>query len=695
MSAKPRLAFIGNQPPAIRFFREMLEYVFDGDVEIVCYSTHATFVDSSIPFVLVSHDGYFDYAKKLFPNSAIVIADKVLTGQNLDKVMMLPAGTKVLVVVKPQKAILETIESLTALGIKHVEYIPYNPESHTPPKGIDTAISPGLMHLCPAAIKNRIDIGIRTMSASSFHRLLLTIGLESRYLDRFNSQYNRPAWTQTAGTTRELPSKAKETAILQEEHEFIINKVQDGILSVTSDKKIISLNNAMADILAQPKKTLLDQYLPEILAKVSTTKDLLYDIDESFSTKITINNIKYFYTSLRMQKDSLKHYIFTFKKEAQLNILEEKAQAEVVKKGYIAKYNITDMSGTSSELMLLKDRALLFAKNDINILIFGESGTGKELLAQAIHNNSPRAHGPFLPINFAALPESLIESELFGYEEGAFTGAKKGGKPGYFEMAKGGTIFIDEIGDMPLSLQPRLLRILQEREIIRLGGSKVIPIDVRVIAATNVDLKEQVANNKFRADLYYRLNVLSLNTVPLRNMRDSIEVIFKEYIHKRYSFYIEGMDGQVRHTLLNYNWPGNVRELMNVADFAYFTAEGNNYLTMKNIPPNLTADGQSSTINIPICNSSTITIKSVNYQERSELVKQHILQVILAKQQFNVSRRMIIAALREYNINITEHYLKMFMSQLKDEGLVRIGTTKQGTTITEQGLQFLKDIQSL
>ena len=214
-------------------------------------------------------------------------------------------------------------------------------------------------------------------------------------------------------------------------------------------------------------------------------------------------------------------------------------------------------------------QAVKFSYSDSNILIHGETGTGKELFAQSIHNSSRRRKGPFVAINCAALPENLLESELFGYVEGAFTGASKGGKMGFFEIAHKGTIFLDEIGDISPKLQSRLLRVIQEREIIRLGNDTVIPIDVRVICATNRDLKKEVARGSFREDLLYRLDVLELNLPPLRKRKQDILYLADRMVrfeHERTGSRLEAISQEGRELLMRYGWPGNVREMRNFCE---------------------------------------------------------------------------------------------------------------------------------
>ena len=203
-----------------------------------------------------------------------------------------------------------------------------------------------------------------------------------------------------------------------------------------------------------------------------------------------------------------------------------------VRKHQTAKYNFSDIIGESPPMKELKEIAKLAAKSHSSVLIYGETGTGKELFAHSIHNASQRYNKPFVAINCAAIPPTLIESELFGYESGAFTGAKKGGYPGVFEQANSGTLFLDEISEMDIDLQAKLLRVLQEREVMRLGGRKVIPLDVRVIASTNKPLDEMVQEGKFRQDLFFRLNVFDIKLAPLRKIRDDIPLIANEMVKR-------------------------------------------------------------------------------------------------------------------------------------------------------------------
>lgn len=227
-----------------------------------------------------------------------------------------------------------------------------------------------------------------------------------------------------------------------------------------------------------------------------------------------------------------------------------------------AKYSLDDLLGKSAAIDNLRKKIALYSSSDFSILICGESGTGKEIIANSLHNASARRSGPFVAVNCAALPQTLLESELFGYESGAFTGAKKEGHSGLFEQANGGTIFLDEISEISPGAQAQLLRVLQERTVRRVGGTKNIPLDVRVIAATNVDIWQHVQEGKFREDLFYRLNTLYLHVPPLRERREDIPVLFKAFVGRYQSGRRLPVSSAELSWLLNYDWPGNVRELL-------------------------------------------------------------------------------------------------------------------------------------
>ncbi len=287
-------------------------------------------------------------------------------------------------------------------------------------------------------------------------------------------------------------------------------------------------------------------------------------------------------------KDGLPIGAFsTFKNIKYYQELEMNIRKKLQEKGHVAKYTFDDIITKNNYMKEIISVANMYATSSFPILIQGESGTGKELFAQSIHNASSRRNGPFVALNCSTLTESILESELFGYTDSSFTGAKKGGKNGLFQEAHNGTLFLDEIGEMPLAFQAKLLRVLQEKEIRPVGSEKVIPVDVRIVAATNKNLKEEVDAGNFRMDLWYRLNVLSFNIIPLRKRPEDIEEFCKYYMKKLGVIERDNELNILINQMQDYNFPGNIRELENILErFALILKSGdfnvvNNFTAIK------------------------------------------------------------------------------------------------------------------
>ena len=261
-----------------------------------------------------------------------------------------------------------------------------------------------------------------------------------------------------------------------------------------------------------------------------------------------------------------------------------------------ANYTVDDILGASDTIVQLRERAKIIASSNSTVLIRGESGTGKEMLARAIHSLSPRRQAPFIAINCTAIPEALLESELFGYEDGAFTGARRGGKLGKVELANRGTLFLDEIGDMPIFLQAKILRMLQERQIERVGGLQPIPVDVRVIVATHRNLEQMISQGEFRQDLYYRINVIPMLIEPLRDRKEDLDILCEHFIgvyNQQLNKNIQILSPGFRRKLEEYDWPGSVRELQNTIEYAMNLAPGDT-LDVEHLPARIRDAGGNS-----------------------------------------------------------------------------------------------------
>ncbi|HWR05878.1 sigma-54-dependent Fis family transcriptional regulator [Sporomusa sp.] len=298
--------------------------------------------------------------------------------------------------------------------------------------------------------------------------------------------------------------------------------------------------------------------------------------------------------------------------------------------GYYTTFQFKNILGSSGAILEAVRQAASAAVTVSNVVLQGESGTGKEMFAQAIHNKSARCSGPFIALNCGAIPRELVASELFGYEDGAFTGAKRGGRAGKFELASGGTLFLDEIGDMPLEQQVALLRVLQEKKVSRIGGNKVIPVDVRIICATNKELNRLVKDGMFRQDLYYRLNVFKIEIPPLRQRREDIELLFRNFVNQIGSEQgrVYTIDASVFALINRYNWPGNVRELHNAAERACNMAE-NGVISVSCFPSEICCP--LTTLNQAVTGNKEIRQGLLDY----EIAK---IRALLATEGGNISR---------------------------------------------------------
>ncbi len=349
---------------------------------------------------------------------------------------------------------------------------------------------------------------------------------------------------------------------------IIIDFAYDGIIATDKKGHITVFNPSAEKIIGLPRQKAINCNIDKVLdnsrmIKVMETGEPELNQIQSFGDiKILTNRIPI------IVNGEVTGAVATFQNIDTITRAEEQIRRKLYEKGFLAKTVLDNIIGDSSIMQVVKKKAELYAQSDSTVLILGESGTGKELFAQGIHNASARSKRPFIAINCAALPDTLLESELFGYEEGAFTGAKKGGKAGFFELAHRGTIFLDEIGGISPKLQSRLLRVIEEREVMRIGGDHIIPVDIRVIAATNEDLWQKVKDGRFRKDLYYRLNVLELALPPLRERKEDIPKLIEEFLSAYHpSLGKKEMDlvaGQQQ--FLAYDWPGNVRELSNMIE---------------------------------------------------------------------------------------------------------------------------------
>jgi transcriptional regulator with PAS, ATPase and Fis domain len=446
----------------------------------------------------------------------------------------------------------------------------------------------------------------------------------------------------------ELRTQKKLSAVnkTSNDQKTVISSIPDAIITIDNQGYISFMNDHAKEMLHTAHR-----------AEGKRFKDILGDLNHRFfeiienNETVTDREVRIFYrnasgdytltTNLIISQDGGITGKILF-----LNEIKRAKSLVATMIGAKAKFHFEDIYGQHPEFLKTIEQARMISQSSSNVLLLGKSGTGKDIFAQAIHNAGDHRDGPYVAINCAAIPRDLISSELFGYSEGAFTGSRKGGNQGKFELADGGTIFLDEIAEIPLELQTVLLRVIEEKTVTRIGGTSVRPINVRIIAATNKDLKEEIKKGAFREDLYYRLNVFSIHLMPLSDRLDDILLLVNHFVRKHEKTMrkrIDRIDNDVISIFMNYSWPGNVRELQNIIERMMSMANGNE-LTVDLIPQEIND-----------FKNYTKTIESIESPEEKErkmietMIKMKFQKKAIAKK-LNISRMTLYRKIEKYSL---------------------------------------------
>lgn len=588
--------------------------------------------------------------------------------QRLDEI----AGEKQAIVVNnTQELALETVAVLYALHVKNIELYPYFPGCKENYSHIKLAITPNEVQKVPSYIQRIIDIGERCLDPLTVIDIFSRLDCLTEDAIEMIFDYGQRVISVNRGIT-ELTGNG---------HDFGFSRKQfadgfdDPVLLTDSDGKIALFNSAAQSLFSESYEHLNGWSIEELGVCPEKNGDILKNIKE---TPIEIKGKIYLMTCHSIGGAVSCGTMVHLKSMEKIWKLYARYGYERAKHGKL-KYTFEDIIGSSSAMRELRKKGKRFAETDFPILIQGESGTGKELFAQAIHQASRRRNGPFIAFNCAALTDSLLESELFGYSRGAFTGALREGRAGLFEQASGGTLFMDEIGDISLALQAKILRVLQEQEIVRVGGSEVIPVDIRIISATNRNLQEAVREKKFRLDLYYRLNTLILKTVPLKerpaDIADMLAYFFEKMSIKK-TIEKDAMD-----CLTHYSWPGNVRELQNCV--SYLSILDNDIIQRKDLPEWLMEENE-----MMLDEDNDAVVKS------SLTIRKEILYELKKCMQNGkkIGRKSLKDTLNKGGTILSEAEIREYLEEFNQQGLVISEKGRGGTRITEKGLERLKEM---
>ncbi|AGB41584.1 PAS domain S-box [Halobacteroides halobius DSM 5150] len=681
-----KLVIITMSDATNKLFRQQLSQILKGQINIKGYSITSLTPDNIIEadLILTTKSLLNQIDNYIADTSNIIFARRALEVATLEKLIKLPHNKKTLLVNNTKLATLETKSLLKEVGIDHIELIPFYPgKDRKSIKDIDLAINLGEVKYIPSTINKVINIGSRILDLTTIVEILIRLDLLGAKANLLTSKQIR----QLVNLSKRLNRNMKNLEEINKKLDTIINHVHDGIIYINQNQEIKVFNQMAEEIFGMKASEVIGSKIEETISNSNLTQVLDNDVKQLNALQ-NVGDKKIVTNRVPVKKDNkIIGALATFKDITEIKKLEQDLRRKLKNKGHIAKYSFDDIIGQSKEIKETIKQAKQLATSKSTILIQAESGTGKELFAQAIHSYSKRSKAPFVAVNCAALPEGLLESELFGYAKGAFTGAKKDGKPGVFEQAHTGTIFLDEIGDIPSSIQVQLLRVLQEKEVMRIGGTKIIPVDIRIIAATNKNLKQLVSENKLREDLYYRLNVLSLEIPPLRKRRKDIPLLIEFFLNK---FSKTGLkiSREVMSRLYNYNWQGNVRELENCIEFITQTCQ--QAVQIKDLPSYLRVEKNKAETEIREIKSK---LESLGDIEEYIFI---LNELYLAKQLGeHIGRREIAKNAKISNLYLSAQMVRTRFNKLEELDLVKIGTGRQGTRITPRGVRILNQLNKL
>lgn len=686
-----KIAVVALDPLAGASYTKEVRDLFGEYAEVVGYSVRDGSAAGVLPradLFAISTDAYGsaeEEARHVPIDSQIMSIEVTFYWETLKKLFEIPQGTKVLFVNVTSNMAREAITQLSSLGVNHLQFIPYYPGAVLE-EPVDIAVTPGESRFVPPSVKTVIDCDHRPCSYGMMVEIALRLGLE--YLPETESFMNYAKVVASNHYSFDL-MYAKSRRQESQMH-ILAESLDEGLIGVNETGDIFVCNKKACQIARISEELTMGKkgeevfpYIPfyQVLREKKAVPEKIIRL---FGTDISLAVVPV------VRKENCIGAFAMLQKFNEQESRQNALRRQMMQKGHYARHTLDDVIGISTAITETKNILRKMAATDSPVLLMGETGTGKELMAHALHQASRRADGPFIAINVAAMPENLLESELFGYEEGAFTGAKKGGRPGLFEFAHQGTLFLDEVEGMSLSMQVKLLRVLQEGEIMRVGGGSIIRVDVRIVAATNESLEEKIQDGSFRKDLYYRLNALTVEIPPLRKRGDDIFLLLDYFMRKMGGDFT--LSEGVKAFLRRHPWPGNIRELQNAVEYFNYLAKP--VIGLSDLPPTMTRfvdDGSDDSEGEVNDNAADDKEADMAYQAAVDK-KQFVLnQLALAwKEGKTAGREKILEAAKKDHISMTQKQVRVLLDELAKEGLIQVGRGRGGSKITEKGLNKLK-----
>ncbi len=701
--SKKSLCFIAHTEGVCDYVQQEMLRFLDKYLNVETWCLQKTKVPpkhfSAHDLYLVSSNTWLPVVQKFAPSHRdIYVASRTLNTENLCRLLDLESGTDILVVATNEETCWLVIDLIKSFGINYLNLHPYYPGINQHPQNITLAITTGLKDLMPPQVEKVIDVGVKGLDLSTFARIIQYFKIPLEVLDKISHTYLESLLR----VTQQQQKTARRHEDLKKNVEDIINTVNEALIAININHEITFFNLEAEKVFKLTSEDAIGKAAYSIIPGLDFPENL-DELEPSTSEIQTIREKEYVIILNPMTDSggSVTGAIATLKPVKEVQDLESKVRSALKKKGHVAKHTFLGIAGESYAIKHAISLAKKFAQSELTILLEGESGTGKELFAQAIHNYSHRKNSPFVALNFAALADNLVESELFGYEEGAFTGAKRGGKRGLFEDAHTGTMFLDEIGDATLEVQKKLLRVLEEREIRHVGGSAVLPVDVRIIAATNRNLETLVKEGKFRGDLFYRLCSLPISLPPLRERKDDAILLFNLISRRVFKSEI-ALEATLSEFLINYDWPGNIRELENVVKYITSVARNKYCATLEDLPPYLLRYDQKIADQVEAVEVYHETndypfsqvVNAFKGNESIELIF-NILKEIRNNTILNkgIGRQNMLKVLQLRMNNLTDYRLKQCLIMLEQMGYIQVGIKRQGSRITKPGEELLRYLE--
>jgi len=683
------IAIINYDPKSADIYAAQIENVFSNNIIVTKYSINSGFPSGSITadLVLVQNEDVFERTKDSIPEETpLIFCNRTISKEGYYKILNIPEYSEIYILDETLEMAKDIISIIYERGIRNLTLLPASPKNINALMN-KTVIILGQSSIVPEDAKEIINIGSSLLDVST----IISIGFRLKIDYIIQNKDVQSSYSEIIPANFGLAELLGKFNITEGMLNVLLNVIEDGVININLKGEINSLNKKARQILGIEAETLnycngIERFpdipFEDVLENRRPIKDKIIKIN-GYDVIVSIDPI--------FHSGKLFGAYAIMKEFGEAELKQHKFRTKIIGKGHRAKYNFNNIIGSSEEIVNCKEKAMRMADSNSTVLITGDSGTGKELFAQAIHNNSVRRNYQFVVINCGALPESLLESELFGYEEGSFTGARKGGKPGLFELAHNGTLFLDEIGEMPLSLQSRLLRVLQERQVMRLGGDRLIDIDVRLIAATNRNINEMVRKGEFREDLFYRLNVLKLKVPSLNSRKEDIPLIV-ESLKESFNGSFALTDAALNE-LMQHDWRGNVRELKNYVE--YLVNLNIELVDAVDLPfygddPEETQVGNTSKENIQ---SNSIELLR---ETAGKTIDSHIFVLKQLEKGFKenkrLGRRSIYKACENNSLFISEQEIRTILMNLEKCGMAKILKGRSGSVITEKGLEVLKGL---